>query len=53
MKQVKLLDKIKQKNDESGQMSIQGFNDSIIKSIEENFESIIEDVKDNIIEYVV
>ena len=45
-----VIDKIKQKNDESGQMSIQGFNDSIIKSIEENFESIIEDVKDNIIE---
>lgn len=45
-----VINKFKEKAEESGQTILQGFNDSIIKSIEENFESIIEDVKDNIIE---
>ena len=45
-----VIDKFKEKTEKSGQIMLQGFNDIIIKSIEENFESIIEDVKDNIIE---
>ena len=45
-----VIDKFKEKTEKSGQIMVQGFNDIIIKSIEENFESIIEDVKDNIIE---
>ncbi len=45
-----VIEKFKEKSEENGQTIIEGFNDSIIKSIESNFENIIEDVRNNIIE---